>query len=152
MEYAKYIAVAITAITAGAFTSKGIEEFNDGPRHPNQPPSWVFSVVWSIIYITYAFTWAQTKDIPGWLNALFILNLVLNAGWCYIFFARNERRIALYVILGLLILTAVQAFALWNYTDGPNTGIGTLALLFYASWLMLATQLNRHAVKNSEKL
>ena len=146
MEYAKYIAVGATAVAASAFTSKGIDAFKDGPRHPNQPPPWIFSIVWAIIYVSFAWTWGNAKGIPRWLNALFILNLVLNAGWCYLFFARDDRRTAFYVIIALSLLTTFQAYALWNYTEGPNTGVGTLAILFYSSWLTLATQLNRYAL------
>lgn len=61
---------------------------------PFQPPSFVFGITWSIIYITYGYAWftyapnllMDTSDCSLYTNGLFASNMILNVLWCYFYF------------------------------------------------------------------
>lgn len=136
----EYIVVVITAIMGSIITSLSFRSGN-ALRSPYQPPSWVFSVVWTFIYVTYALIWARII-MPGWLSSLFLINMILNFLWVFVFFYLNNVFLSKIIIIALLILTLLQAYFLWRYSNDRYVVLGVFGLLIYAAWLTSASLLN----------
>ena len=103
------------------------------------PPNWVFTPVWSILYIIIGVVGART-----WLTLrrsmamrLWFAQLVFNFAWSPVFFGLKDPTSAMIIILGLLISVAGFIAASWRQDR-------TAALLFlpYLAWVAFATALN----------
>jgi translocator protein len=103
------------------------------------PPSWVFSPVWTILYCAIAVSgwmiWTQNKK--SFAMKLWFLALGLNFLWSPIFFGLQNIALALVVIIALLL--SLVAFILAAKSINK-----TAALLFvpYALWISYASVLN----------
>lgn len=129
------------SMKSGWYKKENYEESN------HQPPSYMFGIVWFCIYLIYAFSWEYLvkKCMPFWLDVLFGINMILNLSWVWIFFGLGDIELSRYIIVLLLILTAFQAYAVWNNVHTKKcewVGVTTFGLLIYTSWLICATALN----------
>ena len=103
------------------------------------PPNWLFPVAWSALYVIIA--------IAGWLVwrsggvtaalLIWVLQLIFNAAWSWLFFGRRLMRVA-FLDIALLWL-AIIAFILTSWPVSPAA-----AVLFvpYLLWVGFATLLN----------
>jgi translocator protein len=128
------IAVIITSLLGSYFTNQGLKDkqWYASIKHPWTPPSYVFPIVWTILYvmIAYGFFMAlESKQIP--LIALYILNLALNVIWCYLYFAKKLDDDAFITLIMLWLTTAVMI-------DTQRSFI----LVPYIAWLSFATILS----------
>ena len=101
---------------------------------PNRPPAWVFSVVWSILYITTGMAWKNTKN-----DVMFTTILILCCLWMPIYTCINDRKLAAGVLLCLTIVT-------WNLTYDLNDKNRYLVLPL-ALWSTYALYLNLQSLK-----
>lgn len=106
------------------------------------PPSWIFGPVWTLLYILMAVAaWLVWKD-GGFRNAttalsLFIVQLVLNAMWSWIFFGLQRPAPAFIEILFLWAVLVATTVVFWR----RRSGAGVL-LLPYLAWVTFAAALN----------
>ena len=106
------------------------------------PPAWVFGPVWTLLYIMMGVAaWMGWKR-EGYAAAasalwLFLLQLVLNALWSYLFFGLKNPSLALVdiVALWLAILATLIAFFRHYRLAGQ-------LLLPYILWVSFAIYLN----------
>lgn len=126
--------VAIGAIIASSFTMKGL----NNPRYVNSnkptwyPPGWVFSVVWTLIYILFAYAWSVSPSNLYWVN------LILNVLWTYIFFVLGNWELAFVVLILLDLVLIIQVQQ-------------TKLLVPYLLWTLFATVLNWKMIKLNPK-
>ena len=115
-------------------------------KAPWTPPSKVFGIVWSILYIllfiSFFLVWNDKKCFP-YCNALtfFLIQLVLNLSWTTIFFKFKKPIIALVSII-LIILFTLLTFKLFIKINKTAAYL----LIPYISWLLLASSLNLYIV------
>ncbi|MBU3705376.1 MAG: tryptophan-rich sensory protein [Mycobacterium sp.] len=94
------LATAVAAAAGGAATGKGVREWYTTIRKPRYvPPNAVFPIAWTTLYADIAVTSAAAINRfrddrqPGKARAYAAAlgaNLVLNAGWSWIFFAKHR--------------------------------------------------------------
>ena len=110
----------------------------------SQPPNYIFSVVWIFLYTIYAIIWEYIAKhkLPKWLNTLFVINMVLNLAWTWVFFGCGDIAMSQVIILLLLVLTLYQAYAVWIYIKAKWSGVCAFGLVLYSAWLVAATGLN----------
>ena len=116
------------------------------------PPSWVFGVVWPILYLLLAIFFIlllKDKKCKGMCNPLilFVIQIILNFMWTSVFFRFKKLLIALVmivVILGLTVLTFAQMQKI-------NKKVSYL-LVPYMLWLSFASYLNVYIVLNNKVL
>ncbi|WP_344788528.1 TspO/MBR family protein [Postechiella marina] len=146
MKFLKYL----TFFLIINFSALGVGSWlmENGPRTswyinlnkaPWTPPGWVFGIAWfSImvcfsIYMTYLY-----KATPNTkLKILFLLQLIFNILWNYLFFNKH------FVFLGLaciILLTAIVGKLLFDYKNLLQSK--SLLILPYFIWLCIATSLN----------
>jgi benzodiazapine receptor len=134
-------AVLATASLASYFTFQGLKT----PKYVNsQKPSWfpppaLFGIVWSALYILYIYSWYKA---PEKLNWLFILNMILNVLWCFLFFAKGKWEYALIALIALNIVLLTQVLLVYKHDT-----LAAMLLIPYFLWSCFATFLNYTMIK-----
>jgi tryptophan-rich sensory protein len=98
------------------------------------PPGFVFGIVWPILYLLMAIVSFQASE-KIW--KLFILQLILNAAWSWIFFYFQAPIIALLDIIFLIVIN----LKILSQLRSLSTLLFSLYLP-YLLWLFFATFLN----------
>ena len=115
--------------------------YQDLVKSPLNPPGYVFGIVWPILYLLMSIsafrTFNETKN-------LFLIQLLFNAIWSWLFFAFQMPLIAL-LNIWLLIYLNIKLNLKMFYQDKLS------ALLFipYVLWLLFASYLNLFIVLNN---
>ncbi len=106
------------------------------------PPAWLFGPVWMVLYALMAvavwLVWRQTQW-PTNRMALtwFLIQLVLNALWSWLFFAWLQGAGSFVNIVGLWLVILLTILAFWRF----NRLAATL-LIPYLLWVSFAAALN----------
>ena len=95
-----------------------------------QPPSYVFGIVWPILYLMLGFAWVNSKSHSLWY---LILSLLLCA-WIFVYSCQKNKYLALAIILFCIM------FVLFCYTLSNKISQVLLIPLFV--WLSFATLLS----------
>jgi tryptophan-rich sensory protein len=145
VELALFVAFCEMAGVVGAFfTTSSIPTWYASIRKPDiAPPNWVFAPVWTTLYglmgVSLFLVWSKTrgKGSGRLAIAVFIMQLVLNVLWSYLFFGLQSP------ILGLVEITilwfAIAATVAFFFRTSRSAG---LILLPYLGWVSLAAYLN----------
>lgn len=131
------VAVVAAAALFGAQFEQG--QWYQALQKPSwNPPGGVFGPVWTVLYICIAISgwlaWCATRRIDATVT-LWIVQLLLNAAWSWLFFGLHRPDLALVDIVLLLatiiafIVVARNALARWLFVP-------------YALWVAFATALN----------
>ncbi len=124
--------------SSGAFFKPGA--WYQSLRRPSwTPPNWVFPVVWTILYIAIGISgWLVWQaGAPGVAMALWLLQLILNGAWSWLFFGRHRMDLAFIDIC--LLLAAIVAYIIAASMVSP---LAALLLVPYAAWVATAAALN----------
>lgn len=106
------------------------------------PPDIVFPIVWPILYVMMGTAAWQIWKKAGWKHSknlliLFVIHLILNGLWSYLFFGLHVIGTAFIEILLLLLLVVYLAYQFWS----ENKVAGGL-LIPYLCWIAFASVLN----------
>ncbi len=131
------------AIFGGIFTASSVDSWYADLEKPFfNPPSWVFSPVWTLLYFFMAvslylvFTAKKNRDRKIAL-VFFGIQLVFNALWSYLFFGLQNPAIAFGEIV--LLLIAIVYTAIFSYRIRRSAGI---LFIPYILWVSFAAVLN----------
>jgi tryptophan-rich sensory protein len=139
-------AIAALAITfAAAFVGSRfpVDEWYGALTKPSwNPPNWLFGPVWTVLYLLMAISvWLvwRKEGLGGAILPLvvFIVQLILNGAWSWLFFGLHRPALALIEILGLWLVILVNIIMFWRI----DTVAGVL-LLPYLAWVTFAAFLN----------
>jgi tryptophan-rich sensory protein len=105
------------------------------------PPAWLFGPVWSVLYVLMAVAAWLVWRRHGFRGArtalwLFIVQLVANALWTWLFFVLQRGVLSLAEIAVLWLLIAAAIFAFW-----PLHRLAALLLVPYLAWVTFASAL-----------
>jgi translocator protein len=152
LAYVLIIGATIAVSALGGLVSSGTADpwYRDLNKAPGNPPGYVFGIVWPILYALMAFgaCWVWRKA-GGWANArtamtLFLLQLVFNLAWSWLFFGANLALAGLVDIVILWGLVAAMILA-WRRISPFAAALQVPYLL----WLTFATYLNGWIVLNN---
>ncbi|WP_017607339.1 TspO/MBR family protein [Nocardiopsis xinjiangensis] len=136
------LAVAAAAAIGGVASSTAGDVYGQLEQPGWAPPSWLFSPVWTVLYVLIAVAGWLVWRRAGWSGArvamtLFLVQLVLNAAWPPLFFAAEMRLAAFIEIIVLLaVITAmIAAFARISRT-------AAVLMAPYWVWVAYASALN----------
>jgi len=123
-------------------SSKWYKSLNQSPL---TPPSWVFPIAWTILYILIiasgmVFLSATTTISAGVRSTGFFYYCaawVLNLSWSQIFFRFQRADLSFVVILGMLAFIALNIRAFY-----PVSRLAAYLLVPYLAWVSFATYLN----------
>ncbi len=137
------LVVVFIAAALGALASVQAGAFYAGLQRPNwAPPGWLFGPVWTLLYtmmgIAAWLVWRRVGLQAG-RKALgvFLLQLIFNALWSWLFFAWSLGAWAFVDISVLLGLIAANVFLFWRISMAAG-----LLLIPYGLWVSFAAVLN----------
>lgn len=147
-QYIVFIVLSLfTGVVGSIFTIPSIPVWYSNLAKPwFNPPSWLFSPVWTILYIlmgSAAFLVWQTKSnkkIKSLKNAaitLYLIQLLLNSLWSYLFFGLKNPSLALAEIVLLLLTISATTYYFWKINR-----TAAYLMLPYIAWVSFATILN----------
>ena len=120
--------------------------YNGLNKAPWTPAGWVFGFAWTTIMICFSIymTALYRAQSNNKLKVLFILQVLLNVSWNYVFFNMHKIGFGLLIII---LLTVLIAYFLITYLK--KVRLISLFLLPYLLWLLVATTLNMYVVLNN---
>ncbi|KAA3636215.1 MAG: tryptophan-rich sensory protein [Calditrichaeota bacterium] len=105
------------------------------------PPGWVFPVVWTSLYIMMAIAawkvWLQVLSFTETAIWLYMVKMLLNASWSYIFFGVHIIWLSVVNILALFFVIVVLIY-LFNKISKTAAKL----MIPYAIWVGFASFLN----------
>ena len=128
---------------AGMFTSQSVPEWYAALNRPSfNPPNWIFGPVWTTLYIlmgiSFFLIWKQeASKVRNRAILIFLLQLLLNFAWSFIFFYFNMIGLALVEII-LLWISIVMMLVVF-YKIKP---LASYINIPYLLWVTFATVLN----------
>ncbi len=140
------VSLALVAVVAGFG-----RQFTPGPWYqaltkPSwTPPGWVFGPAWTFLYASMAaaawLVWRRrgTRFSDAALG-LYLLQLVFNGLWSWIFFGLHRIGLALADLLVLWVLIVVTTLFFWRVSRSAG-----ILMLPYVAWVAFAGLLN-HAL------
>ncbi|MHC1707063.1 MAG: TspO/MBR family protein [Bacteroidales bacterium] len=133
----------ILGSVAGLFTAEAVPEWYETLNRPSfNPPNWVFGPVWTSLYILMGISlfliWRQsTSKERNIAIFVFLLQIVLNFGWSFIFFYFN--RIGLALVEIIVLWTSIVVMILLFYKIKPMAAYINIP---YLLWVTFAAILN----------
>lgn len=118
----------------------GYMNYGDMVKPPLSPPSYIFPIVWTILYILMGISYfiaTKDKENDKELNQIYILQLLVNFFWPIIFFVLRMYFTTFFWIILLLILVISMIKELLK-----NNKISGCLQIPYLIWLLFATYLN----------
>ena len=110
-------------------------------KSPLNPPGYVFGIVWPILYLLMSISAFRTFDET---KNLFLIQLLFNALWSWLFFAFQMPFVAL-LNIWLLIYLNIKINLKMFYQDR----LSGLLFIPYVLWLFFASYLNLFIVINN---
>jgi benzodiazapine receptor len=142
-KFSVFIFVILALIVGGLASSNTADDiwYQDLIKSPLNPPGYVFGIVWPILYFLMSIsafrTFNETKN-------LFLIQLLFNALWSWLFFAFQMPLIAL-LNIWLLIYLNIKLNLKMFYKDK----LSGFLFIPYVLWLFFASYLNLFIVINN---
>lgn len=136
------IAISLGAGFIGSIVSRdSMEQYKSIYKPPLSPPSWVFPIVWTILFVlmgiaAYLIYMSESEEKNQALK-LYVVQLILNVGWSVIFFRWQAYLAAFFwlLLLWYFIWLTTKQFYQINEIAGK--------LMFpYLLWVTFAGYLN----------
>lgn len=126
----------------GLFTQHGVKEWYPHLIKPyGTPPDIMFPIVWTILYICMAgaltLVWASKTNQKTKAVFFFIVQLLLNFLWSWLFFHLQSPGLALIDIAFLWVFLALTIAQFWKHSHAS-----AYLLLPYMAWVTYACYLN----------
>lgn len=139
-----FILVLATSLSGQYFTSQSVKSDWYKCISPKiTPPSIVFPIVWTILYILIIIALARAfiKN-SNTIVLLFVINLLFNVIWCYVYFGLRNPMASIPPLI-VIIITAIYIATLSYTTDRAITYL----LIPYILWTLFALLLNSLSLK-----
>ena len=134
----------LVGAVAGLFTSSGVKGWYALANKPwFNPPDWIFAPVWTGLYImmgiAFFLIWraAADKTIKQTAMILFVVQLVINFFWSFIFFRLQQPgwAFAEIILMWVTILLTILSF-------GKISATAAWLMVPYICWVSFASVLN----------
>lgn len=136
------IPLSVGAIS-GVISGSGIDGFNSMVKPPLSPPSWLFPIVWTVLFILMGvasylvLTSGEKKEDIVRALTFYGIQLFFNFFWSIIFFNLEWYLIAFIWLLVLWILIIITAVSFYNISKAAG-----LLMIPYILWVTFAGYLN----------
>jgi len=111
-------------------------------KPPLTPPNWIFSPVWTILYlligvVIYLYLTIPIQPLWSITTAILVLHLVANGSWSFLFFRYQSPGWAL---IDILVMDATLIFLVISFWQVYL--MAAILLMPYLFWILFATYLN----------
>lgn len=142
-----FIVNLVLPLTIGAigafFTASSVKTWYVTLTKPSfNPPNEIFAPVWSSLYVLMGISaylvWQKRHTITRFPRtiAIYLIQLVLNLMWSFIFFYAHQLGVALFEIIALLIVIIINALVFYKIDK-----LAGLLFIPYILWVAFATVL-----------
>ena len=138
--YIKSILVPVILGGIVGFITSSFIDYNSLQKPPLSPPSILFPIMWTILYILMGVSYGRlkSKDLTDEkINRIYYLQLIINLLWSFIFFVFKLRLFAFFWIILLDIAVIVMIMRFYQ-KDKLSGGLQ----IPYILWSLFATYLN----------
>lgn len=122
--------------------------FSKSPKLFFEPPSYVFGIVWTTIYLllgVYLFRiYTKKEKYLSFLISILCVNLLLNYIWTPIVMIKMKKKLGIFIIVGMI---GTLLSLLVSTTDVISKNL----LLPYMTWLIVALLLNIELLRKQVK-
>lgn len=133
----------------------GVVLMGDGPtsdwytsmnQAPWTPPNWMFGAAWTFIMLCFSIYMAllYLKQPTKKVITLFVIQLILNVAWNFVFFNQHLIAIGLGIIIALTFIVTVFLVTYFKLMKFKS-----LLILPYFVWICTATSLNLYILINN---
>ena len=135
-RYLVFLYILIALVLGGLSSSNTASDpwYQDLVKSSLNPPGYVFGIVWPILYALMGVSAFLTYSK---VYKLFLLQLVFNTMWSWLFFAFHQPVIALIDIYLLIGLNIYLINVMWKIRK-----LDAYLFLSYIIWLLFASHLN----------
>lgn len=138
--YAKSILIPVLVGAIVGFITSQFIDYNSLQKPFLAPPSVVFPIVWTILYILMGVSYGileSNNKVDSEVNFIYYLQLGVNALWSIFFFVFKWRLFAFIwiLLLAILVISMIKLFYSKNKTAG-------LLQIPYIIWIVFASYLN----------
>lgn len=137
-------AVLLASFLVQAFTPGGPDNywFAALEKPSINPPSYLFGIVWPILYILMGLALALVLSAWGAKGrtiaiVAFVVQFLVNLAWSPVFFTLQQIDWALWTIIALDVLVVITIALFWRVRR-----LAAVLLLPYLAWILFATVLN----------
>ena len=137
-----WLAVTFVAASMGAIASASAGGFYRNLLRPGwAPPAWAFAPVWSALYLLMGIAaWLVWREhgfrYSSIALSLFLIQLVANALWTWLFFVWHQGALSFIEILILWALILATIITFWRVRS-----VAALMLIPYLAWVTFASVL-----------
>lgn len=138
-----YVLIPLAVIVVGAlgsiFTNSGMDWYDTLLLPVGTPDGSVIGTIWTIIYtcciVSLLILWNKTKHDHDFMTimGLFLINWILNAGRCWVFFSQHWLGLAAWLMVVIFSITLLKIILIW-----PRHKLASLLLVPYPLWVALA--------------
>ena len=138
-----YLKSILTTVILGAlvgFIISGFIDYNSFEKPLFSPPSSIFPIVWTILYILMGVSYGILKSnelVDQEINLIYYFQLIINLIWPIFFFVLEWRLFAFLWIILLIVLVIDMIIKFYN-----KNKLAGLLQLPYLIWLLFASYLN----------
>lgn len=120
--------------------TSGFMRYNDLTKPAVSPPTILFPIAWTIIYLLIGISYTLLKEkgkLSKEIKKLYYGQLIFNYLWTFIFFVFELRLLSVLwiIVLDVLVICMISQFYKQNKLSG-------ILLIPYVLWLLFATYLN----------
>ena len=133
-----YLFLPVVLGSLVGFIISGSINYNELVKPPLAPPSWLFPIMWTIIYLLMGISYYLLKQDNDneVLSRIYYVQLGVNLLWSIIFFVFEARLLACIWIVLLDILVGLMIY--WFYNTKKISGYLNI---LYLVWILFATYL-----------
>ncbi len=133
-----YLFLPVVLGSLVGFIISGSINYNELVKPPLAPPSWLFPIMWTIIYLLMGISYYLLKQDNDneVLSRIYYVQLGVNLLWSIIFFVFEVRLLACIWIVLLDILVGLMIY--WFYNTKKISGYLNI---LYMLWILFATYL-----------
>ena len=138
--YFKSILVPVILGGIVGFIISGFIDYNTLEKPFFAPPSFVFPIVWSILYVLMGISYGILKSnslVDSSIRSIYYLQLFFNLLWPIAFFVLKWRLFSFIWILILVVLIVIMIIRFYN-----KNKLSGLLQIPYLLWTIFATYLN----------
>lgn len=138
-----YVKSILTTLILGGlvgFIISGYIDYNSLQKPPFAPPSILFPIVWTILYVLMGISYGILKTgdlVDSKINLIYYSQLIVNLLWPIAFFVLKWRFFAFLWIILLVVLVINMIIQFYNKNQ-----LSGLLQIPYLLWLLFATYLN----------
>ena len=120
--------------------------YKDLKKSKLTPPGFVFGIAWTILYIILAiyFVLALLQKKSELALTYFVIQMLINFSWTYVFFTRKLQSLAFVMILVMIVFSGLSMWEMLKINK-----LVAYLLIPYIAWLGFAAYLNGYLIFNN---